>query len=127
MNWIIELLVNAGIILLLAYLLPQITIKSFWTALWVAILVAVLNVLIGWLFSLVLNIVTLGLLKSLVHLIVTAIVIKIADKLVRNFEVKGFWPALVIAIALAAANFLLDSSDEDRGDISYLPLQEATA
>ena len=104
MNWIVELLVNAGIILLLAYVLPQITIKSFWTALWVAVLVAILNVLIGWFFSFVLNLVTLFLLKALVQLIVSAIVIKIADKLVRNFEIKGFWPALVIAIALAAAN-----------------------
>ncbi len=121
-------MVNAGIILLLAYLLPQITVKSFWTALWVALLVAILNVLVGWLLSVILNVVTLGLITSIVQLIVSAVVIKLADKLVRNFEIKGFWPALVIAIALAAANYLIDGSDNDREDISgFTPKVELTA
>ncbi|WP_207430420.1 phage holin family protein [Sabulibacter ruber] len=113
MTWIIELLVSAGVILLMAYILPQVTIKSFGTALWVAVLIAILNVLIGWIFTVILNLVTLFLLKSVVRLIVTAIVIKIADKLVRNFEVKGFWPALVIAVALAVASYFLDRSNDD--------------
>ncbi len=97
----------------MAYILPQVTIKSFGTALWVAVLIAILNVLIGWIFTVILNLVTLFLLKSVVRLIVTAIVIKIADKLVRNFEVKGFWPALVIAVALAVASYFLDRSNDD--------------
>ncbi|MFC6999659.1 phage holin family protein [Rufibacter roseus] len=114
MNWIIELLVSAGVILLLAYILPQVTIKSFWTALWVAVLVAILNVLIGWLLRGVLNLFTLGLLTGIVRIVVAAIVIKIADKLVRNFKIDGFWPALVIAVALAVVSYFLDRNDEGR-------------
>ncbi len=122
-------MVSAGVILLLAYILPQVKIKSFWTALWVAILVAILNFLIGWLLRGVLNLVTFFLLTSIVRIIVAAVVIKLADKLVRNFEIKGFWPALVIAIALAAVSYFLDSSDEGRAEISTVRqpvLQELT-
>jgi putative membrane protein len=54
------------------------------------------------------NILTLGLLSFVVRLIVTAIVIKLVDKLVRGFEVKGFMPALVMAIAMALAGTLID-------------------
>lgn len=113
MNFLLDLLVSAGVLLLMAYILPQVTIKSFWTALWVAILVGILNVLIGWLLSFVLNLFTFFLLEFIVKVIVSAIVIKIADKLVRNFEIKGFWPALVIALALSAASTLVNRSDED--------------
>ncbi|QHL89313.1 phage holin family protein [Nibribacter ruber] len=113
MNYLLDLLVSAGVLLLLAYILPQVTIKSFWTALWVAVLVGILNILIGWLLSFVLNLVTFFLLEFIVKVIVSAIVIKIADKLVRNFEIKGFWPALVIAVALSAASTLVHRSDED--------------
>lgn len=107
MNFIIELLIDAGVVMLMAYILPQVRIKSFGTALWVAFLIAVLNATVGALLRLPLNLVTFFLLSFLVRLVVTAIIIKIVDKLVGNFEVRGFWPALVIAIALAVAGTLL--------------------
>ncbi|WP_205500716.1 phage holin family protein [Rufibacter psychrotolerans] len=127
MSWILELLVNAGVILLMAYILPQVTIKSFWTALWVALLVSILSVLIGWILTFILNLVTFFLLEFVVKLIVSAIVLKIADKLVRNFEIKGFWPALVIAIALSLASTFINRSSEDREEISSLPVQPVEA
>jgi putative membrane protein len=117
MNLILDLLVSAGVLLLLAYILPQVTVKSFWTALWVAILVGILNVLIGWLLTFVLNLVTFFLLEFIVKLIVSAIVIKIADKLVRGFEIKGFWPALVIALALSVVSTLINRSDDDEREL----------
>lgn len=126
MSLILDLLVSAGIILLMAYILPQVTIKSFWTALWVAILVGILNVIIGYILTFLLNLVTFFLLEFIVKVIVSAIVIKIADKLVRNFEVRGFWPALVIAIALSlASTFINRSSDDEREMLSATPTQVA--
>ena len=114
-DFIVSLLVSAGVLMLLAYLMPQVTVKSFGTALWVAFLLGILNATIGLLIRFPLNLVTLFFLEFLVRLIVTAIVIKLVDKLVRNFEVRGFWPALIIAIALAGATTLVDSAmtDED--------------
>lgn len=117
MNFIINLLVSAGVLFLLAYIMPQVHIKSFLTALWVAFLIGLLNATVGLLLSFPLNLVTFFLLSFVVRLVVTAIIIKLVDKLVRNFEVKGFWPALVIAIALAIAGTLLDRNEaEDRSN-----------
>jgi len=122
MDFIINLLVSAGVLILVAYILPQVTIRSFLTALWVAILVGLLNATIGWILRAVGNLFTLFLLSFIIRLVVTAIVIKIVDKLVRGFEVRGFWPALIIAIALAIASTLVDSTraDETTGDYNTL-------
>jgi putative membrane protein len=110
----------------MAYILPQVTIKSFLTALLVALLIGFLNATVGWLLRAVGNLITLFLLSFIVRLIVTAVVIKIADKLISGFEVRGFWPALLIAIALSVATTLFDSTraDETRVETSNLPLKE---
>ncbi len=109
MSFIIHLLINAAIVLVIAYIMPQIHIKNYGSAIWVALLIGVLNATIGLLLRLPLNILTLGLLSFIVRLIVTAVIIKLVDKLVRNFEVKGFMPALVMAIAIAVGGALLDN------------------
>ncbi|MBU0695628.1 MAG: phage holin family protein [Bacteroidetes bacterium] len=107
MNLIIELLLNAAVVLLLAYLLPSITVKNYGTAFLVAVVVAFLNFLIGWIFRFAFNLVSLYLLQSLVSLIVTAIMIKIADQFFKGFKVKGWIPAFIIAICIAVANYLI--------------------
>jgi len=109
MNFIIQLLINAAIVFIVAYIMPSVHIRNFGTAIWVAILVALLNATVGLLLRLPLNILTLGLLSFLIRLIVTAVIIKLVDKLVRNFEVKGFWPALVMAIILAVGGTIMDN------------------
>ncbi|WP_234462448.1 phage holin family protein [Adhaeribacter terrigena] len=115
-EFIVNLLVSAGVLVLLAYMMPQIEVKSFKTALWVAFLIGILNATIGLLIRFPLNLVTLFFLEFLVRLIVTAVIIKLVDKMVDNFKVHGFWPALIVAIALAAAGTLVDSAmnDDDR-------------
>ena len=130
MEFIVNLLVSAGVLLLLEYIIPQIRVKSFGTALWVAFLIAVFNATIGILLRFPLNLVSLFLLQFVVRLIVTAIIIKIVDKLVGNFEVKGFWPALIIAIALAIAGTVVSSSfadDDDRYEGRRLPVKTEQA
>jgi putative membrane protein len=110
MNFIIELLVNAGILLLLAYLMPTVAIRNFGTAILVALVVGILNATIGILLRLPLNIVTLGLLSFVIRLLVTALMIKIADKLFSGFIVKGFLPAVIIAVVIAIAGSALSLS-----------------
>lgn len=120
MDFIINLLISAAILFGLAYALPQVHIKSFWTALWVAFLIGLINATVGFLIRLPLNLVTLGLLSFFVRLFVTAIVIKLVDKLVRNFRVDGWWPAFVIAIVLAIASTFTDSRTRDEYDQATL-------
>ena len=103
MEFILNLLVTAVVILIMAYLLPSVHVKSFWTALWVAFLTAIFTATIGWLLGGLLNLVTFFLLEAIVGLIVTALMLKLVDKLVGNFKIDGFLPALLIAIAVAVA------------------------
>ncbi|MCJ8163557.1 phage holin family protein [Pontibacter sp. E15-1] len=103
MGFIINLLVSAGVILLMAYALSSVHVKSFGTALWVAFLVGILNATIGWILRGVFNLVSFFLLEAIVSLFVTAIVIKLVDVFVRNFKIDGFLPALIIAIVNALA------------------------
>ena len=107
MGFIVNLLVSAGVILLMAYILPSVHVKSFWTALWVAFLIGLFNATIGWLLGGLLNLVSFFLLEAIVSLIVTALMIKLVDMLVGNFKVDGFLPALLIALATAVALYLV--------------------
>ena len=107
MNLILELLINAGVLLLLSYLIPEVKVRSFGTALAVALVVGILNATIGFLLRLPLNIVTLGLLSFVVRLVVTALMLQLADRFFKGFEVRGFWPAFLLAIGMAIAGTLL--------------------
>lgn len=107
MNFLLELLLNAGILFLLAYLLPTVDIKNFGTALAVALVIGILNATIGFILRLPMNIITIGLLSFFVRLLVTAIVIKITDKMFKGFTVKTFSAAVIIACTMAVAGTLL--------------------
>ena len=80
----------------------------------VAALLGVLQFLLGWLIFVVLGVATLGIgfvFSFITRLVVSAIVLLIADKLSSRLTVRGFMPALFAAIILAltgsAADFLL--------------------
>ncbi len=108
MGFILSIVINAAVILIMAKLMTSITIKNFGTAIWVALIVGILNATVGFLFRLPLNLVTLFLLTFIVRLIVTAVMIKIADRLFSGFSVKGFMPAFILAIAMAVAGLLIN-------------------
>ncbi|MFD2999070.1 phage holin family protein [Pontibacter toksunensis] len=103
MEFIINLFITAGVILILAYAMSSVHVKSFWTALWVAFLIAIFNATIGWLLGGLLNLVTFFLLEAIISIFVVSLMIKLVDMLVGNFKVDGFLPAVIIAIATAIA------------------------
>lgn len=107
MNFIIHLLVNAGIILGMTYVLPTVTIKNYGTAILVALVIGILNATIGWFLRFPLNIITFGLLSFAIHMVVTAVMIKLADKLFSDFYIKGFAPAVIIAVVMALVGLVL--------------------
>ncbi|WP_019990275.1 phage holin family protein [Rudanella lutea] len=110
MNFILHLLLDAAVIFGLAYVMPQIEVKSFGTAVLIALILGILNFLVGWLLAFPLNLVTFFLLTGLVRLVVTALLLKLIDKFMDSFTIHGFWPALVIALAVAVAGTLIDRS-----------------
>ena len=109
MYWILQLLVNAGVLFLMASLIPEVKVRSYGTAVAVALVIGLLNATIGVLIRFPLNLLTLWLLSFFVRLLVTAIVIRITDRLFSGFEVRTFMAALLLAIALAVAGTLLDA------------------
>jgi putative membrane protein len=90
MNLILHLLLDAAVIFGLAYLMPQVDVKSFGTALVIAVILAMLNFLVGWLIRFPLNLVTLFFLTGIVRIVVTAILLKLIDKMMGSFTIVGF-------------------------------------
>ncbi|PWV53818.1 phage holin family protein [Chitinophaga sp. S165] len=108
MNFLIRLLVTALAAMLSAYLLPGVTIRDFITALVLALVLAILNVLVKpilIILTLPATIFTLGLFL----LVINAIIILLASKLVGGFSVDGFWWALIFSLVLTVVNSIMHS------------------
>ena len=102
-NWIIM----AFAVVISAYVLPGVTLASFWTALWVALVLGLLNVFIKpllILLTLPINILTLGLFT----LVINALVIMMASGIVHGFKVDGFWYAMLFSIVLCIVLYLIN-------------------
>jgi len=115
MNFLIRLLVTALAAMLTAYLLPGVKIDSFLTALLLALVLAVLNVLVKpilIILTLPATILTLGLFL----LVINALIILLATKLVSGFRVDGFWWALLFSIVMTVITSIMHGiagSNED--------------
>ena len=107
MNWIIRLLLNGLAVVLTAYLLPNVEVSDYGTALIVALILAVVNVIVKPILvvlTIPITIVTLGLFL----LVINAAIILFVDNIVAGFEVKGFWWALLFSLILSIFNSLFD-------------------
>ena len=90
MNFIIRLLVTAAVAYGLAYLLKGIHIDSYWTALVFALVLAIVNLIVRPLLIILtipLTIITLGLFL----LVINALMVLLASKVVDGITVDGFW------------------------------------
>jgi putative membrane protein len=106
MNFLIRLLVSALAAMLTAYLLPGVKLDGFITALVLALVLAVLNLLVKpvlVILTLPVTVVTLGLFL----LVINAIIILVAAKLVSGFKVDGFWWALIFSIVMTVINSIM--------------------
>jgi putative membrane protein len=108
MNFLIRLLVTALAAMLTAYLLPGVTIRDFISALVLALVLAILNLLVKpilIILTLPATIFTLGLFL----LVINAIIILLASKLVKGFSVDGFWWALIFSLVLTVISGIMNS------------------
>jgi putative membrane protein len=130
MNFIIKLLISSIAVVITAYFLNGVTIgnnqfynsgppelNKFATAVLVAVVLSFLNTIIKpvlTLLSLPITFFTLGFFL----LVINAIIILFADKLVDGFKVDGFWTALWFSIVLWFVNGFLEllggKSDEEK-------------
>ncbi|WP_431158888.1 phage holin family protein [Winogradskyella poriferorum] len=108
MNLIIRLLLNALAVFILAYVLDGVTVNGYIGALIVAIVLGVLNLLVKpllILLTLPVTIMTLGLFL----LVINALIILLADKLIDGFAVSSFWTALLFSVLLCILQSVLYS------------------
>jgi putative membrane protein len=103
MTWILKIIASALSVMLLAYILPGISIDSFGTAIVVVFVLTFCNLIIKPVlifFTLPITIVTLGLFL----LVINVIIINITDFLITGFQVNGFINALVFSFLLSFMN-----------------------
>mgnify|MGYP003580505601 CR=1 FL=1 len=93
MTLILVWLLNAVALMIVAYLLPGITVASFGSALVAALVLGLLNMLVKpglVLLTLPITMVTLGLFL----LVLNALLFWLAGSILRGFQVNGFWWAV---------------------------------
>ncbi|WP_397476293.1 phage holin family protein [Pusillimonas sp.] len=99
-------ILNAVALLIVAYILPGITVASFWAALIAALVLGLLNTLVKpvlILLTLPVTIVTLGLFL----LVINALVFWFAGSVLKGFHVNGFWWAMLGALVYSIISGLL--------------------
>jgi putative membrane protein len=110
----LRLLVLAAAIWMAAWLLPDVTITGgFFTYLWIALLFAVVNMFVGpilHLISLPLTILTLGLFA----LVVNAALVGLTALLSSDFDIDGFWSAVLAALVISVVSAVLNLLVPDR-------------
>ncbi|HEY8388718.1 MAG TPA: phage holin family protein, partial [Parasegetibacter sp.] len=109
-QFILRILFNAAVAIGLSYVLPGISITDYWTAIILVLVLSVLNAIVKpllVLLTLPVTIFTFGLFLFVIN----ALIIIIGSKVVKGFEVDGFWWALLFSIILSIVNSFLDRKE----------------
>ncbi|OPY76691.1 MAG: Membrane protein of unknown function [Syntrophorhabdus sp. PtaU1.Bin058] len=104
---ILKWLLMAASVMISAYLIPGVTVNSFFSALFVALFLGIVNILIKpvlILITLPINILTLGLFTFVIN----AVLVLLASSVIKGFEVSGFWTAMLFSVVLSIVNYILN-------------------
>lgn len=107
MNFLLRWTASAMAIAIIAWILPGVSIDSFWTAMIVAAVLALLNLLVKpvlLILTIPVTILTLG----LFILVIDALIILMASSMVSGFFVAGFWHALLFSLLISFVNGLIN-------------------
>lgn len=105
MKIIIRILITTVALLVAAYIIPGISVATFYSALIVAIILGIINLIfrpILILLTLPINILTLGLFT----LVINGLLFWLVASFVRGFAVSGFWAAFLGALVVSVFSFL---------------------
>ena len=110
MKFLVQLVISTLAVLITAYLLPHVSIddNSFFTALVVAAVLAFLNAVVKPI-MIILTIPVTIFSFGLFLLVINALIILLAAKLVDGFHVDGFWWALLFSLILSITTSVLES------------------
>src|SRR5688572_13640433 len=108
MRIVLAWLVNTVALIAVAYLMPSITISSFWTALIAALVLGLVNAVIRpilVLLTLPVTVLTLG----LFILVINGLLFWFVGSFVQGFVVQGFWAGFIGAILFSLVSWLLSA------------------
>ncbi len=112
---LIELLVLIAIAAFAPQVFPGIKVRSVGAAALIVVVFAAFNWLFGWLLTLIVTIVsipaillTLGLFVFVIPTIVNALLLKLTDALLEDFELAGWGPALGMGFLFALGGWAAD-------------------
>ena len=108
MNAILKIFLSALAVVVLAEILPGVSVSSYLTAIFVAIVISALNFFakpILVILTLPVTILTFGLFL----LIINAVIILLADAIIRGFDVENLWWALLFSLLLSLLQSVLYS------------------
>ncbi|MBA3986688.1 MAG: phage holin family protein [Flavobacteriales bacterium] len=108
MRLLIQILLTAILVLVLAEILPGVSVDTFTTSLIVAVVLALLNLIVKPILvflTLPITVITLGLFL----LVINAVIILLVDYLISGFGVANFWWALLFSLLLSFAQSVLFS------------------
>lgn len=121
MKFVIQILISTLAVLVTAYLLPGVKVENVWTAIIVAAVLAFLNSVVKPILivlTIPVTIFTLGFFL----LVINALMIMLADKLIDGFEVRSFWTALGFSIVLWLVTTIFEAigkSDNNRSSDNF--------
>ena len=104
---ILKWLIMTVSVMVTAYVIPGVTVRSFMSALWVALLLGIVNMLLRpflILKTLPINILTLGLFTFVIN----GLIILLVSSVVKGFQVSGFWIAVLFSIVLSIVNYVMN-------------------
>ena len=108
MNAILKIFLSGLAVVVLAKILPGVSVTSYLTAIFVAVVISGLNFFAKPLLiilTLPVTILTFGLFL----LIINAVIILLADAIVRGFDVENIWWALLFSLLLSFLQSILYS------------------
>ncbi|MCH7415577.1 phage holin family protein [Belliella sp. R4-6] len=106
---LVQILLGGLAVLITSYLLPGVSVDDFLTGIVIAALIALLNITVKpilIILTIPITIVTLGLFL----IVINALLILLAAKIVPGFVVDGFWWAVLFGLILGLINSLLGVS-----------------
>ncbi len=113
MKLLLKILINAVVVLLVAYTVPGVIVSSFWVAIVVAIVLGIINLTIRpllLLLTLPINIITLGLFTFIIN----ALMFGLAAFVVPGFSVSGFMAALLGSLILTVIKIVTNRLESVR-------------
>lgn len=113
MGFILNLIISAIVVFVLAYILPGIEVDGFGSSLILAIVLGLLNSFVKPILNIIsfpINIITLGLFSF----VITAVIILLASSIMGDrFVVANFWYALLFGVVLGIVQSVFGGLFED--------------